>query len=397
MKKALFTLTILIILFSIKFTQAQTTNNKELGLPGDNFNLALVLEKFQQCKTLEEFEKEINKEENKINNLDLNTNDSIDYIKVVDNVEGNSHAIALQALINVNEIQDVAVIMVDKNVKGEVTVQIIGDKELYGKDYILEPTPDAKKQEPTKPAQTSTPNPGYKPSTSDTIKSADGTTVINNNYYSTNNNTTNSTTNTTSNTAPQSAAYAAPVVWPLWAFLFAPMYVPYYSPYGYGYYPAYYRPYQPVGFTIYVGYHPNYYNNNYHHCNNYNNVSHHNNYQNNSRHTSNTVVINNTNNTYNNNRNRPSNNNNNRPSNNNNTRPSTGGNQPSQRPAGGGNSPSLRPNSGSTPSTMPANKPSYQPAPNSRPNQPQSRPSPSQRPSQPQSRPSGGGGGGRRR
>ena len=48
------------------------------------------------------------------------------------------------------ESQDVAVILLDK-VKGKVSLQIVGDEELYGKDYVIEP----------KGNSSITANPGY--------------------------------------------------------------------------------------------------------------------------------------------------------------------------------------------------------------------------------------------
>ena len=44
-----------------------------LGLPGDNLDLAAVLDLFQKSKTIEDFEKTLNLEKTKINNLDLMT------------------------------------------------------------------------------------------------------------------------------------------------------------------------------------------------------------------------------------------------------------------------------------------------------------------------------------
>jgi len=55
-----------------------------LGLPGDNFNLYAVMKLFQESETLEGFERSLNDENSRINNLDLNNDNYIDYIKVID-------------------------------------------------------------------------------------------------------------------------------------------------------------------------------------------------------------------------------------------------------------------------------------------------------------------------
>ena len=47
----------------------------------------------------------------------------------------------LQVAVTDKEIQDVAVILVSKDKDKKVTMQIVGDKDLYGKDYIVEPKP----------------------------------------------------------------------------------------------------------------------------------------------------------------------------------------------------------------------------------------------------------------
>ena len=69
---------------------------EQLNLPGDNLNLYAVMKLFQESPTLEEFEKKLNDPDNKVNNLDLDGDNNIDYIKVVDNVEGDIHNITLK-------------------------------------------------------------------------------------------------------------------------------------------------------------------------------------------------------------------------------------------------------------------------------------------------------------
>tara|TARA_B110000037_G_scaffold223175_1_gene303263 strand:- start:8279 stop:8527 length:249 start_codon:yes stop_codon:yes gene_type:complete len=52
-----------------------------LGILGDNLDLNAVLETFRTAESIEKFENSLNSPENKINNLDLNEDDQIDYIK----------------------------------------------------------------------------------------------------------------------------------------------------------------------------------------------------------------------------------------------------------------------------------------------------------------------------
>jgi len=93
------------ILFTIigHVSVAQNNNEEKLNLPGDNLNLYAVMNLFQESETLEGFEKNLNAEDSKINNLDLNNDDNIDYIKVLDYVDGEAHTIVLQVAVNEKE------------------------------------------------------------------------------------------------------------------------------------------------------------------------------------------------------------------------------------------------------------------------------------------------------
>ena len=212
--------------FAANNVSAQDNNGEKLGLPGDNLNLAAVLDVFQHSPTLESFEAALNADTSKINNLDLNNDNFVDYIKVLDKKEGDVHTIILQVDVADKESQDVAVIFVEK--KGnEVNVQMIGDEDLYGKDYILEPSSDG--------AKSSTPNPAY---TKD-----EKTTVVNNYYYNTDNNYYSERPN-----------YCPPPdSWLIIGFIYGPHYNPWHSPFYWGYYPGWYHPWTPW-------YYDNYYN-----------------------------------------------------------------------------------------------------------------------------------------
>ncbi|MEQ8424807.1 MAG: hypothetical protein RIA63_08840, partial [Cyclobacteriaceae bacterium] len=116
----------------------------EAQLPGDNFSLEGALELFKKSASPEEFERLLNEEESKVNNLDLNGDGYIDYIKVIDRNEGNVHAFILQAAISDTESQDVAVIELEKLANGKAVLQIIGDADIYGIETIIEPTQEVR-------------------------------------------------------------------------------------------------------------------------------------------------------------------------------------------------------------------------------------------------------------
>lgn len=219
--KRLKSISFLILLFFLGFTVAAQDNREEkLNLPGDNLNLYAVMKLFQESKTLEEFERSLNAEDSKINNLDLNNDDQIDYIKVIDYVNGDDHTIVLRDPVNDKESQDVAVFTVQKDANNNVQIQLIGDEALYGKNYIIEPNYDDA-------ASNETPNPGYTGNT----RTVNGERVVE--------------TRTT---------YVEVGTWPLISFLFMPSYVAWHSPWYYGYYPSYWRPWRPYYWDYYYGY-----------------------------------------------------------------------------------------------------------------------------------------------
>lgn len=109
------------------------------GLPGDHFSLEGAIELFKKAASPEDFEKLLNSEENNVNNLDLNEDGEIDYIRVIDNMEGDAHAIVLQVPISENESQDIATIEIEKQGNENALLQIIGDEDIYGEQVIAEP------------------------------------------------------------------------------------------------------------------------------------------------------------------------------------------------------------------------------------------------------------------
>ncbi len=209
---------------------AQTGSEPEkLGLPGDNLNLYAVMKLFQESPTLEEFEKKLNEENSQINNLDLNGDDETDYIKVLDEVEGTVHNIVLQVAVSATENQDVAVFTVEKNKDGSVDIQLTGDEELYGKDYIIEPNT----------AETgSTPNPGYTGAApaNQVTRTLDDKQIVVNNFTT-----------------------VEIQRWPIVQFMYVPTYVVWRSPWYWGHYPGWWRPWRPAYWDFYFGYHYNYY------------------------------------------------------------------------------------------------------------------------------------------
>jgi uncharacterized membrane protein YgcG len=265
---------VIVMSFSGLTAFSQTSDTGELGLPGDNLDLYAVLDLFQKSKTIEDFEKSLNDEKKKINNLDLNGDKKIDFIKVETKKDGDDFTFILRDPISKSETQDVAVIIVSKDKNKKISLQIVGDKDLYGKDYIVEPAPKGSGGVTSNPAYT-----GADPVTVNVPAST--TTVI---------------------------VEQAPIV----QYVYSPAYVPYYPPYYYGYYPPWFgfATVMAVGIYRHNNYHYHGGGYGYHNSNVYINHNSYNNYNNNSRNSSNKISHNNINNSRNNNINNNRNNNN---------------------------------------------------------------------------------------
>jgi hypothetical protein len=253
------------------FSQAESqavNDTALLGLPGDNLDLYAVLNLFQKSKTIEDFEKTLNEEKTGINNLDLNLDNKVDFIKVVTKQDGDDFTFVLQVDVSEKEIQDVAVILVSKDKDKKVTLQIVGDKDLYGNDYVIEPKA---------PAPAATPNPAYV--ASEQVSATDNSTAA----------------------APATTTVVVVESAPIVQYVYSPVYVPYYPPYRYAFYPPYFVPFTVIAFSVY------HHNNYYHHGGYYgghgnttvvvHNTKNYNVY-NNSRNTSNTVNHNKANGNY---------------------------------------------------------------------------------------------------
>ena len=224
MKKILLTSVLAVLVAFGTTVRAQEYPDEYLGLPGDNLNLYAVMKLFQESETLEAFERSLNDENTRINNLDLNGDNFVDYIMVNDYVDGDVHTIVLRVALDRNEFQDVAVFMVQKFRNGSVQIQLIGDEALYGQNYIVEPN------------YAETPNPGYmgKPGKRVTVN------VIYTSYWEV-------------------------AEWPMIRYIYMPGYNIWHSSWYWGYYPPYWHPWNSCYWHYYYGYHYNWYYDYYRH------------------------------------------------------------------------------------------------------------------------------------
>lgn len=195
----------LFLVSSLSQVRAQSSDDRDsTGLPGDHFSLQGALEMFKKASSPEEFEKLINTENNHVNNLDLNGDGDIDYVKVIDHMDQDVHALVLQVAVSASENQDIAVIEIEKNGTESAVLQIIGDEEIYGETVIVEPQGDEEK-----------------------VKSQKGPSMV-----------------------EEDAIVVNVWFWPSVRFVYAPVYRPWVSPWYWGYYPNWWRPWRPLGWHV---------------------------------------------------------------------------------------------------------------------------------------------------
>lgn len=189
------------------------------GLPGDHLDLRAALELFKKSKSLEEFEKNLNTKDQRVNNLDLNADGKVDYLRVYDIKKDDVHAIVIQDPVSEKESQDVAVIEIEKKGNESAAILIRGDEEIYGDDYVVAPKEDKSE---------SSPEPKFGRLTSQTV-------VFVNVWY-----------------------------WPCVQYVYYPSYVVWVSPWYWGYYPWWWYPWPPYPYYTYYGWTVVYYD--YYYC-----------------------------------------------------------------------------------------------------------------------------------
>lgn len=117
-------------------TMAVTSFNTDLSLYLD---LQAVAAAFAESRSVQEFEMLLNSNRYMINNLDLNGDGYIDYLRVLETRQGYFHAFLIQACIAPTLFQDVATLVAERRARN-LYVEVIGDPYLYGYNYIVRPT-----------------------------------------------------------------------------------------------------------------------------------------------------------------------------------------------------------------------------------------------------------------
>ena len=111
-------------------------NNSDIS---DNLDLKAVASIFGESADLADFERRLNDPKIQISNLDLNGDNQVDYLRVIESAENNTHLILIQAVLEKDIFQDIATVEVERDSNNNVQIQVVGDVYMYGSNYIYEP------------------------------------------------------------------------------------------------------------------------------------------------------------------------------------------------------------------------------------------------------------------
>ena len=129
-----------IVLFSMSSQCSRKTNDFEplsteviLKEYSKGLNLDATTELAKKSKDAADFERLLNSQSEAVNNIDLNDDGKVDYIKVTEYGSGEKRGFSLTDEISPGKIQEIATIDIERGVD-KATVQTTGNPSLYGPD-----------------------------------------------------------------------------------------------------------------------------------------------------------------------------------------------------------------------------------------------------------------------
>ncbi len=116
--------------YDVTVNQVQVSADKGLDLKA-------VGEVLKKAKDAAEFEALLNSPDSQVNNLDLNEDGKVDYIKVTEFGDEKVKGFSLTTELGPDDVQEIATIKIEKrpDAKGEADVQYHGNPNIYGQGY----------------------------------------------------------------------------------------------------------------------------------------------------------------------------------------------------------------------------------------------------------------------
>lgn len=94
---------------------------------------------FAQSSSVREFEMLLNDYSLGISNLDLDRDGYVDYLRVVETIQGGAHLLHIQAVLGYNYYENVATVIVENPLGSNWYVEIVGAPSLYGQSCYVRP------------------------------------------------------------------------------------------------------------------------------------------------------------------------------------------------------------------------------------------------------------------
>ena len=134
-----FGLTLVILMLGAIGVTAQNIVAPANADAAESLDLYAVGELLKDSENLEKFEEKLNDSETGINNLDLNDDQAVDFVRVTEQIAGDTHLVVLQTTLGEDEFQDVATVAFERESGEKYNLQIQGDAEIYGANYYVVP------------------------------------------------------------------------------------------------------------------------------------------------------------------------------------------------------------------------------------------------------------------
>lgn len=133
----------LVSFYFIFKSETPVSNNYDVHISekqilGSGLDLKAVGELLKKAKDAKEFETMLNDPKLGVNNLDLNADGVVDYIKVTEFGSGDVRGYSLSTEPKKGEIQEIATIKIEKKGEQEALVETKGNEKLYGPGHYYQ-------------------------------------------------------------------------------------------------------------------------------------------------------------------------------------------------------------------------------------------------------------------
>lgn len=129
-----------IILISFFWPSGKSDNQYNVNVQtmvygGDGLDLATIGSLLKKAENATELERLLNDKNTGLNNLDLNEDGKVDYIKVTEFGNEQTKGFSLTVEPVAGEVQEVATINIEKSGKDQANVEVKGNEQIYGQNH----------------------------------------------------------------------------------------------------------------------------------------------------------------------------------------------------------------------------------------------------------------------